>query len=837
MRKFKDDTYMKRRPAAVKALASVLSAYLLASTVIFSCSTAVIADEEEPAPSDISIEETVQDNAGNEQPEIIVLPELEQYSNSFFNATTESGISVDIEASYDAFPEGTSLSVSDVDASIVIDNVNDQIPDDINVDDAVAVDISFYDSEGNEIQPCEGSYVGVRISLPVDMELEGDDLKLIHMDDEGIATEIEDADITSSDAQFTAEGFSIYVLTSVGERDKDKVHAYIEGAGVNERFDNNGFIDNSDEQRYKVMKGETFTLIGKSADTANLTFSVSNSNISIVTPEAERVASYNSKTGQYELWCEFSVDNTKPWHENCEITLTAVNGSDTVTETFYLYCVENSAQDRVFNIDTDSLEFGSYIFVKPYETLTLIGTPNSSDNVFYFVDSDGHVTGESVLYSFDRSQGSYDPSTNTRTDHINVNGYSWSDREQKVRIETPSGIREITLVCLNSDQQLLDHADIEIADGGYYTTTRFENRNGQLIKKVYAYETYVCGVEWCHLYKADGTPVDFFKLGANDTIAEYTPEVTGFVRDDYGYDPKYQPGDSQYEYTSKYHIDANGNRVDWSQKKFLYYDVDHALFNVDLDLRPLYGYEMVLENGTWVKVQDSDVSYTKVENGTDPETGEKVYIWYETKNGVTTQVALDDVREYIKPVVFYLGKSYVADAFNKCPNHSGLDFTIKQNSAIIEFEATKEMVGTELDGRVFEFEMVDKNGQVIQTATNDENGKVKFDVLHYEAETGASPKQFTIREKIDLETYPDIDFDRKEYRVEITVTRDEQDGYLYADVREEHDEYDFVFNNKPKARLPETGGMGTLIFYLLGLMFITGAGGIYIKGRREEEGS
>ena len=163
-----------------------------------------------------------------------------------FREYSESGIEVIASADKTAFPEGTEMSVTDISAETAMEAAE---MFDIDMLDAVAVDISFSDSEGNEIEPSEDSSVQVQIILPDEAKLQGDEYSLFHIADNGDVKELEEAEVSESGAEFTAESFSIYVLTSGEYVDKDQ--AFIV---------NGQPVPNSSDTPYAIRVGDSFTL-------------------------------------------------------------------------------------------------------------------------------------------------------------------------------------------------------------------------------------------------------------------------------------------------------------------------------------------------------------------------------------------------------------------------------------------------------------------------------------------------------------------------------------------------------------------------------------------------
>ena len=142
------------------------------------------------------------DNKEDEKPEEVKMP---AFSDS---ATTGGGITVSVSAPEGVFPEGTVLRVADVSSAYAENVYDNMISDDRQVSDARAVDITFYDKDGNEIEPLN-SVVHVSISLPT--SIGGDDFSVLHQTDAG-AIETVTKNASSNGASFLASSFSVYVV-------------------------------------------------------------------------------------------------------------------------------------------------------------------------------------------------------------------------------------------------------------------------------------------------------------------------------------------------------------------------------------------------------------------------------------------------------------------------------------------------------------------------------------------------------------------------------------------------------------------------------------------------
>ncbi len=174
-----------------------------------------VTDDETLIPEDIT-EDTTFTAVFEEE-------ETEMPAVTFRKST--GGISVYIDAPEGAFPEGTKVSVTPVYDSDILDAVKETVEQEINSEDSevvktvekvVAVDISFsYD--GDEIEPEKSITVKLTSSELADAE----EAQVVHVDDSGDATIVDDVCISGSTAEFESDEFSIYGYVTVKEEDQE----------------------------------------------------------------------------------------------------------------------------------------------------------------------------------------------------------------------------------------------------------------------------------------------------------------------------------------------------------------------------------------------------------------------------------------------------------------------------------------------------------------------------------------------------------------------------------------------------------------------------------------
>ncbi|WP_462257445.1 Spy0128 family protein, partial [Ruminococcus champanellensis] len=278
-----------------------------------------------------------------------------------------------------------------------------------------------------------------------------------------------------------------------------------------------------------------------------------------------------------------------------------------------------------------------------------------------------------------------------------------------------------------------DHADIEITDGGYYEIKRtVTDQNGNQVTTRQIFDSYISGVNHCYIYNAAGSLIK-------------TYESTD-------YQANGKPGETQYELTSKYKC------MEKEEKWFKRSEVDHAQFDVQLLLKPRKQIVTVTKDGVQSSQTETDIS---------DSTGES------------------DVT--ILSAVFNMNHRSVVDANNKCPDHSGLDFNLMANvnqiitvePASVEPTAHKQLTNGSIGTNQFRFELLDKDGKLIDRQYCDTTGKVTFESQYF---LMPGTYTYTIRESIPSEA---VQIDGKPYsrgifydshteKVTVTVTADAQ---------------------------------------------------------------
>lgn len=194
--------------------------------------------ESETTPSEQTTEQA--SNTEDTTKEETVSYPAQNFSKSAGNVT------VHVSAVEGIFPEGTTMTVTPVSDETATQIANQTISGNEKVKDAIGVDITFYDSSGNEIEPKDGQ--GVQVQMQLNTSLKGEDFTVVHQEDDGNVQTVSN-NASAQGATFNANAFSIYVITGIGTEEQDPAVA------TYQFHDANGNVISSQ----KVKNGETLT--------------------------------------------------------------------------------------------------------------------------------------------------------------------------------------------------------------------------------------------------------------------------------------------------------------------------------------------------------------------------------------------------------------------------------------------------------------------------------------------------------------------------------------------------------------------------------------------------
>lgn len=728
-----------------------------------------------------------------EDPE--TLPALE------YSVASGSRITVHAAAETDVFPAGTVMSVTDIAPEEAMQLAEEAADETELIQSALAVDISFRDTEGNELEPADGKQVSVSIKLPAELALTGGSLRLLHQKDDGTVEEIPDAVFAEDSVSFEADAFSIYVISNGSQQLAVDDQDLVVGEG-----------NNSADNPYVMRVGDSVRLTGYSNVQDHDAYLYPN-NPNIV-----------AKAGDPNQWDVNYRDGTlfKTEHDfearsvgNTSITLEQLDANNNIVyERFYIKVVY---RDSILVKTAFEPEGKGYNHIK--EALGFEGWADGEYFWLYTADQDGYIPNGNVgqntvnepytmligeeltvfplilsgqdpnqppelqdWYNYNSGANDYILTDLNRTDPDHPNSRTFRATAPGDMIIHNSQTGDNMYIRVADNNKLLNHSDMEIADGGRYTIS---NTKSDGSTEVTVYNAYISYINWSRIYDE------------NDTL------LKTFSSDNGEYMQIGEPGKGQYEYTSAFYGHHHGSE---DEKGWKGYQTDHVVFNVKLTLIPSYKYTI---SGNAV----SDPDYSVAPSNPDDHSG-----WLEIDNAI-----------------FNLDKQAVTDALNKCPFTNGLDFTVRAKAAILQIRAQKNVTGVPLQADEYSFKVTDTaTGQTVSTVSNDADGNILFDNLRFE-ETGTYIYELSEDIPEENDRIENMRYDETKYRMTISVTDSyDADGNAItlaeitqierklpdSDIYEAFDENP-EFNNDIVYVLPATGGSGVIPYLFVGTGIIS----------------
>ena len=213
-----------------------------------------ISDDEELTTGELAAKQAAEEEArlaaeeearlAAEKEAARIREELLATSPEIIAQQTNDTVTVYVNAPEGAFPGGTHVVITPVHQTNALADAIDSVE---TTEDLVAFDITFYDIDGNEIQPRDGYTVNVSFELTAASELARDDatLQVYHVDDAQNATPVGDEIPSSSDGvevSVEAESFSVYAVVITQSDNKGKITGSItDGVGEIQVNAPNGF--------------------------------------------------------------------------------------------------------------------------------------------------------------------------------------------------------------------------------------------------------------------------------------------------------------------------------------------------------------------------------------------------------------------------------------------------------------------------------------------------------------------------------------------------------------------------------------------------------------------
>ena len=142
-------------------------------------------------------------------------------------------------------------------------------------------------------------------------------------------------------------------------------------------------------------------------------------------------------------------------------------------------------------------------------------------------------------------------------------------------------------------------------------------------------------------------------------------------------------------------------------------------------------------------------------------------------------------------------------------------------------EGDKSLIGAELKDNQFNF-VVTCDGQLIQTATNDKAGNIKFKDIQYGITDIGKTYVYKIAE--DKGDDPRINYDKKEYEITVSVT-DDGNGKIIAT----SNNVKANFTNEFSYEYPKTGREKLLVLFILSIIVLISATIITVRKNKDAE--
>ena len=736
-----------------------------------------------------------------------------------FEQASKSGVTVNAAAKKGTFPKGTTMTVTDISDKQALETAKKGIGKDKTVDEAIAVDITFKDAKGNEIEPADNKSVKVQIKLPENKSFDEGEYSLLHVIDDNKIQKIENASLTAEGAEFETQSFSIFVLT----RDK----GYVE-PGQLVMIGSKDKGGNSEASPYMIYVGETISLryTGEYKDAGR--FSVFGNDIGGGQQHIARTPDGHdsrpdgtdyvqaSFAGSVAGKCRIVYLSDKEHWDNDHVvgdlwvqvvdpiyvkTYYGDKGKDYIKEYLGGYEWIDWVRDKNGYIQNTSgkpytLRVGDVLSVRSNATGSFELQGDGSTYLQKIGEQDGYT-----LYQAIAATGG------TPVELQHKIGNTINDR--------------LYVKVMPQDNNGYTHCDMEIADDGKYTLTEF-TETGKTEK---VYKAYVTKINSDTILRdANGDEVKRMPVDAYRKLGE--------------------PGQTQYEMTSAYYVGSyeylgdtsllhldeynvytksaqTGEWVEWHPGDpkgdgGLHFDPQsHWSYQFDPNKVKSVDFNVQI-----TLIPDVEITYAKGTGDTYTETGR-------------TSIAGQPNEIIDNKLVHFEGQSLI-DAINKCPLDNGLDFTFMPEGALVKLQAGKELTNVGVDAKAgqFEFELHSgsKTGEVVATAANDAAGKVTFPYLAFSEQDKGKTFTYYMNEVPDpsdenVETYDDT-----VHTVAITIGND-----MSVTVKYDNGDTAPVFRNTLKEyTLPDTGGGGIIPHISAGTALMAGSLLLLRRKKRRE---
>ena len=364
--------------------------------------------------------------------------------------------------------------------------------------------------------------------------------------------------------------------------------------------------------------------------------------------------------------------------------------------------IRNGAGDNAYRVDSnDVIEVSATISKAAYEAGVRF-TVDSADNDHTHTEMLALIAGSETVSSVDENGNV----TISAKFLANPNFKAYALRTGIRLGGSGKPYNEYFYIVVTGNSTEMSHADIEIADGGTYTIVEEETENGVTQRITYVYDAYVSDVNHCYIYNSNNQLVRQF-----DSSDYYRHGI---------------PGVTQYELTSNYVKYTDQSQI----PDCLNANDDYVLDNNGNHTKPIT-HSIEHENGVdKVYLQCTKNFYLKdaqnvvfdVKLRLDPKSMKIETIQNGSVTSKETRTFTGET-SFLNSVEFPMTRQDVIDAYVKCPNHSGLDFTVMANlesfvkSTKAKIKANKNLIldssneNVSLNNREFEFELLEVDEQ------------------------------------------------------------------------------------------------------------------------------
>ena len=164
-----------------------------------------------------------------------------------------AGVLVIAEAEEDTFRAGTTMDVKPVYEQEVLDAIESAVEE--TVRKVLAFDITFYDADGNEIEPLKP----IRVSISTPQIAQADNALVVHVDAEMDAQVVDQSEEETPEDQvvFQADSFSVYALVFTGELNTTVLTGEGETFAITLNFDEESGVPEDAELKVEELLPES----------------------------------------------------------------------------------------------------------------------------------------------------------------------------------------------------------------------------------------------------------------------------------------------------------------------------------------------------------------------------------------------------------------------------------------------------------------------------------------------------------------------------------------------------------------------------------------------------